>query len=98
MDAADFLAGPDAVRAIARAAKVAPTALSVHAYDGPESGKVAGCGACAEACAFVHTLAWGPQACRRSREKNARTALKRGRPVPSKIVPSLIRMSNVMRE
>ncbi len=83
MDSGEFLTGPEATRAIARAAKVARTAVSIHAYDaGHESDKIAGCGACAEACAFVHTLPWGPQACRRSREKHARTALKRNRPVP----------------
>lgn len=82
MDAGEVLAGPEAARLIARAAKVAQTAVAVHAYTGPESAKMAGCGACAEACAFVHTLPWGPQACRRSREKPAQTALKRGRPVP----------------
>ncbi len=82
MDAGEILAGPEAARLIARAATVARTAISVHAYLGPESAKVAGCGACAEACAFVHTLPWGPQACRRSREVLAQTALTRGRPVP----------------
>ncbi len=83
MDAGEFLAGPEAARAVARAAKVARTPVSVHAYDaGHESDKVAGCGTGAEACAYVHTLPWGPQACRRSREKHARAALKRGRPVP----------------
>jgi len=82
MDAGEFLAGPEAARLIARAATVARTAIAVHAYAGGESGKVTGWGACAEACAFVHSLPWGPQACRRSREKPAQTALKRGRPVP----------------
>lgn len=81
MNAGEVLAGPEAARLIARAAKVAQMAVAVHAYAGPESAKVAGCGACAEACAFVHTLPWGPQACRRSREKHARLALKRDRPV-----------------
>jgi AraC-like DNA-binding protein len=82
MDAGEALAGLEAGRAIARAARVARTAVAIHDYDGAESGKVAGCGACAEACTFVHTLPWGPQACRRSREKHARSALKRDRPVP----------------
>lgn len=81
MSAGEALAGPEATRLIARAARVAQMAVAVHAYAGPESAKVAGCGACAEACAFVHTLPWGSQACRRSREKHARLALKRDRPV-----------------
>ena len=59
MDSGEFLKGSEASRVIARASRVARMAVSVFLYDGTESSKQAGCGACAEACAFVHTLPWG---------------------------------------
>ena len=72
-----------AQRAIRRAARVAQTAIGIHVHvDGGESAKVTGCGTCAEACRYVGTLAWGDQACRKSRETPATQALRRGRPVP----------------
>ncbi len=84
MDAEAFLKRATAQRALRRAGRIAQTAIAIHARadNGDELRRVTGCGSCAEACRYVHSLPWGPQACRKSRETPAGQALQRGKPVP----------------
>ena len=83
MDHDERRASPDLQAQLDRAARVAGTALTLHAYHGGrEQDAVASCGACSEACAYVSRLPWGAQACRRSRESAGADATRRGKPIP----------------
>jgi len=82
MNTAELLSRDEGRAILRRAARAAGMAVAAHRYaDGAERDTVAGCGTCAAACAYVAGLPWGPQACRRSREKAAATARVRNRPV-----------------
>lgn len=82
-DTAFLLTRPESARILARASRVARTAVAAHRHeDSREIERITGCGGCVEACAYVAELPWGGQACRRSREAHADLARKRGRPVP----------------
>lgn len=66
-----------------RASNIGGTAIAVFDYeDGREGDACAGCGPCADVCAYVGNLPWGAQACRKSREKAANASIKRQKPVP----------------
>ncbi len=83
MDRDQYPVRPDLQAQLDRAARVAGTALTLHAYHGDrEQEAVTSCGGCSEACAYVSRLPWGEQACRRSRELAAADAARRGKPVP----------------
>jgi AraC-like DNA-binding protein len=71
------------LKSVQRASVVLDMPISVHQYSGTqENESVCQCGNGAQACSFVSTLPWGPQACRKSRGKAALSAIRRKRSVP----------------
>ncbi|MFP6582185.1 MAG: AraC family transcriptional regulator [Candidatus Hydrogenedentota bacterium] len=79
----EFLESEFAQRILNRAAAVANTSFSIFKTESrSETEHLETCGDCAQACAYVNKLPWGPQACRNSRSKAIASAQRRNKPVP----------------
>lgn len=70
-------------RILVRANRIGQVSISLFHRAGDNEGKpIAGCGGAAAACRYVSRLAWGKQACRRSRERAIAISRQLGKPAP----------------